>query len=254
VDRLFEAIDSPVLVDVRIDWNGLPVRDVYPQQLRDLFAGQTLAVLGRYTAPARGTAWVHARVGTRHLRYPVAVDLPADRPENAALAPTWARYKIADLSAAMLTAQGDDQQTLQREITDLAVQYRLVSQFTSFVAVDESRIVGDGRPLRILQPVELPEGVSYEGIFGERAVGRPVRVGAWGVTLQETESGRVRVGAVAAGSAAARAGVRAGAALLTANRAAIKSLTTLATVLAQSAGPTVRVRLEPGGDAVLPVP
>ena len=52
VETLFDAIDSPVLVDVKIDWNGLPVTDVYPSKLPDLFAGQTVNVLPA-TAPAR---------------------------------------------------------------------------------------------------------------------------------------------------------------------------------------------------------
>src|SRR6185503_7814740 len=61
VDRFFECIDSPVLVDVAIDWNGLPVRNVYPKKIGDLFAGQTIAVIGRYFGASRGTAFVTGR-------------------------------------------------------------------------------------------------------------------------------------------------------------------------------------------------
>ena len=59
---------------------------------------------------------------------------------------------------------------------------------------------------------------------------------------------------MSSGSAAARAGVRAGAALVAANRAAITSLTSLADVLAQAGGATVRVKLEPGGEVQMPTP
>jgi Ca-activated chloride channel family protein len=253
VSRLFDMIDSPVLVDVAIDWNGLPVRDVYPAKVRDLFAGQTISVLGRFEAPARGTAYVTGRVGARRVRYPVAVELPEARSENAALAPAWARHRIAEMSSELLGADSDRTVELTRQITELALQHRLVSQFTSFVAVDESRVVGDGKPMRILQPVEMPEGVSYEGVFGEPPSGRPVRISSWGVTLQETASGKVRVAEVAAEGPAARAGLRAGAALSRVNQILVSGLEDLERVLLQ-AGKSVRVHVLPGDEVILPAP
>ncbi len=168
VGRLFAAIDSPVLVDIAIDWNGLPVQDVYPAATRDLFAGQTINVVGRFTRAARGTAYVTGRVGARNVRYPVAVDFPDSMPANAALAPTWARWRIEELSGRLMTADSDAQAGIRDEITALAVEFRLVSQYTAFVAVDDSTVVGEGRPVRIDQPVTLPESVSWKGVFGER--------------------------------------------------------------------------------------
>ncbi len=210
VSMLFEAIDSPVLVDVAIDWNGLPVEEVYPSKLPDLFGGQTINLIAKYTSPAKGTFYVTGRVGSRRVRYPVRVTLPERESEHGALAPVWARAKIADLSSQQLAADSADRGGYERAITDLAVQYHLVSQYTAFVAVDESRIVGDGHLRRILQPVELPEGVSYQGIFGEPCVGVPLRIGAWGIDVQGTQSGAIKVGAVDDASAAAAGGTQAG--------------------------------------------
>lgn len=255
VQRLFDAIDSPVLVDVRIDWNGLPVESVYPGTIHDLFAGQTINVIGRYSKGARGTAYVTGRIGARRVRYPVRVDLPAHERANPALAPTWARHRIHDLSAALLTADAGERSTIEQRITDVAMHFHLVSPYTAFVAVDESRIVGNGRPVRVMQPVELPEGVSYEGIFGgERPVGVPVRIGSWGIDVQGTAEGNVRIGKVVSGSAAARAGVTPGAAVTSVNRVAIHDVAQLERVLLQSTGGGLHVALEPGGDVVLPVP
>ncbi|MDI7269579.1 MAG: hypothetical protein QME96_16450, partial [Myxococcota bacterium] len=253
VKRLFDLIDSPVLVDVSVDWNGLPVEDVYPRRPADLFAGQTIALVARYSRPARGTAYVEARVGARRVRLPVDVDLPGADEGNAALAPIWARWRIAELSKDMLTAGQSRGEELKRAITDLAVEFRLVSQYTAFVAVDESRVVGDGRPLRILQPVEMPEGVGYEGVFGERPVGSVVKIPAWGVRLQATRDGRVRVGAAFQGGPVAAAGIREGAAVTAVDRTAVHDLRHLEGLLLQG-GRTVRVTFDPGGDVDLPAP
>ena len=253
VGMLFTAIDSPVLVDVAVDWNGLPVEDVYPSRMPDLFGGQTINLIAKYTSPARGTFYVTGRIGSRRVRYPVRVALPERETAHAALAPTWARAKIADLSSQQLAADGGDRGGFERAITEVAMRYHLVSQYTAFVAVDESRIVSDGRPLRIMQPVELPEGVSYQGIFGEPCVGEPMRIGAWGLDVQATESGKVRVGAVTKSGAAAHAGLTKGAVIRRVNGVAVTDVTGLEQVLMQS-GATVTLETEPGGKAVLKAP
>jgi Ca-activated chloride channel family protein len=64
--------------------------------------------------------------------------------------------------------QGAARPEVQQEITQLGLDYRLMTQFTSFVAVEELIITDDGVPRRVDVPVEMPEGVSYEGVFGER--------------------------------------------------------------------------------------
>ncbi|HKG91240.1 MAG TPA: VIT domain-containing protein [Gemmatimonadaceae bacterium] len=260
VSRLFDAIDSPVLVDVAVDWNGLPVRDVYPAKLRDLFAGATINLVGRYRAPAgeaaSGTAYVTGRVGTRRVRLPVQVTLPAREPSHAALAPTWARQRIHELTSKMLAAESEgERESLRRTITRVAIEHHLMSQYTSFVAVDASRVVGDGHPVTILQPVELPAGVSYEGIFGEAPAGGVRRLGAWGVTLQETESGRVRVGEVTSDGPASRAGVRAGAVLRAVDGRTVGSISALEDALLQGqSGRERTVEFDAGRKVRLPNP
>lgn len=48
-----------------------------------------------------------------------------------------------------------------------------MTPFTSFVAVEEMTVTDGGEPRRVEVPVEMPEGVSYEGVFGQ-AYGEPL--------------------------------------------------------------------------------
>jgi Ca-activated chloride channel family protein len=57
---------------------------------------------------------------------------------------------------------------LKQQITDLGLQYRLMTQFTSFVAVEEMTITEGGQPKTVQVPVEMPDGVSREGVFGAK--------------------------------------------------------------------------------------
>jgi len=43
-----------------------------------------------------------------------------------------------------------------------------MTQFTSFVAVEDRIVTKDGKPQRMEVPVEMPEGVSYERVFGDQ--------------------------------------------------------------------------------------
>src|SRR5262249_17907961 len=46
--RFHERIRNPLLTDISIDWSGLPVTDIYPKQLPDLFGAKPLVINGRY--------------------------------------------------------------------------------------------------------------------------------------------------------------------------------------------------------------
>jgi len=250
--RFFEFIDSPVLLDAAIDWNGLPVTGVYPSRLGDLFAGGTIDVIARYSRPAKGVAYVTGRVGSRRVRYPVYVTLPSANKAHPQLETLWARYRIHDLMGRMLSANSAGKADLKKRVTDLAVRYRLASAFTSFVAVDSSRIVGDGRPMRIIQPVEMPEGVSYEGVFGDAGTGPVYSIPAWGIRIQETTDGQLRVAEVKSGPVG-KAGIRPGAAFMSVNGVTVHKASSLETLLMQSSGNRIKAVFKPGGKITLPL-
>ena len=253
-DQFYDCIDSPVLVDISIDWNGLPVKEVYPHKLRDLFAGQTISVIGRYDQTAKGTAIVRARIGSRPVQFEIKMNLPKEEDQNSALEAVWARHKIEELSETMMVASGAQQQMLIKQITDLGVKHRLVTQFTAFVAVDESRVVSNGNPLRVLQPVDLPEGVKYEGIFGEQPIGQPMQISSWGLVLGTTQSGKIYVCYVNPSGVAAQSGIKSGMVLKAVNRFAIQSFGQLNGLLLQAGGKTVVLEFDKGESVHLPLP
>src|SRR4029077_19822002 len=51
---------------------------------------------------------------------------------------------------------------LKETVTNLGLEYRLMTQFTSFVAVEEMIVTDGGQPRRIDVPVEGPEGVNRD--------------------------------------------------------------------------------------------
>jgi len=249
-ETFLHRLDAPMLTDVTLLTSGLPVTDVYPRKIPDLTAGQPLRLTGRYSAPVEGTLVFRGRVSGRTVVLPFRVKLPEEEKSHAALAPVWARHRIRDLSRQMLTADSAGQENLRRRIVDTAVDHRLVSPYTAFVAVDETRVVGDGRPVRILQPVALPEGVDYEGAVGSRPGGKARRIAAWGVTLAELPDARLVVAGVDGGGPCARTGVKAGDVLAALDRHALFGARHLEALLLQAGGERLNAGFRPGnGDA-----
>jgi Ca-activated chloride channel family protein len=169
-DRFYERVHTPVLTDISIDWNGLPVTDVMPSRLLDLFSAKPLVITGRYSGAASGSIRLRGMRAGKRFERDIRVELPASEPSNQVLEPLWARNRIEKLMSQDWNGmqQGNPQAKLQEEITQLGLDYRLVTQFTSFVAVEEQTVVEGGRSRTIQVPVEMPQGVSPKGIFGDR--------------------------------------------------------------------------------------
>jgi TonB family protein len=166
--RFHERVRNPLLTDIEIDWAGLPIADVYPKRLPDLFSAKPLILTGRYTSAARGVIRLRGNLAGQNFVKEIPVELPESQTEHDSLATLWARTRIDDLmSQDFAGIQNDDPQPDVREaITQLGLEYRLMTQFTSFVAVEEMTVTDGGQPRRIDVPVEMPEGVSRDGVFG----------------------------------------------------------------------------------------
>jgi Ca-activated chloride channel family protein len=185
--RFYERVRSPLLTDLYIDWGGLPVTDVYPQRLPDLFSGQPLVISGRFTQPASGKIRLKGTRAGGPFTREIPVTFSTSSPPFDALAGFWARRRIDDLMSQdwLGLQQGAMKPALKEQITQLGLDYRLMTQFTSFVAVEERIVTKDGKPQRMEVPVEMPEGVSRDAVFGERqfdyfASQSPVPVGVPG--------------------------------------------------------------------------
>ncbi len=181
VKRFHQRILAPVLTDVRIDWGNLPVSEVYPRRIPDVFSSTPIVVHARLNGPLSGSIRLQGNTGAG--AYSQEINLSAGAlTANDSLASLWARAKVADLMQRDLAAvqRGKFPEALKKQVIDLGTGYQLVTQFTSFVAVEERIITRDGKPVTVQVPVELPEGVSPEGIFGDGGLQPPRMAGAAG--------------------------------------------------------------------------
>jgi Ca-activated chloride channel family protein len=167
--RFHERVRNPLLTDISIDWGGLPVSDVYPRRIPDLFGAKPVIVNGRFDHSSSGVVRLHGRMSGRWIDRELRVKLPDNEPSHDVLATLWARTKIEDLMSQDWAGmqRGAPTGNLQEQITQLGLTYRLMTQFTSFVAVEDRTVTRGGQPVLVEVPVEMPEGVSHQGVFGD---------------------------------------------------------------------------------------
>jgi len=155
--RFRRMIESPVLTSVKARFDGLDVYDVEPAALPDVLGERPVIVFGKWRGEATGRVVVEGRSAEGPYRQELRVDAHT-RQDAAALRSLWARHRIASLSDQEALEGGD---TLRQRITDLGLRYSLLTQYTSFIAVDQVvRNVTPQNSVGVDQPVPLPKGVS----------------------------------------------------------------------------------------------
>ena len=148
----------PYLTDVSIDWGELEVTDITPARIPDVYAGLPVIVSGRYRTPGRGQISVAANTaGGQRTVIRLDVDLPAEV-DAEPVAALWARRQIEGL---LRGAGAHRVRDVEEEVTALALRFHLVTEFTSFVAVERARVVGaPGVARTVDQPAVIPEGMT----------------------------------------------------------------------------------------------
>ncbi|MBP7862239.1 VWA domain-containing protein [bacterium] len=189
-EKFYKRIASPVLTDVAVKFEGLDAKEVFPKAVSDVWAQKPLYIKGRYTKPGAGTVTLTGFSQGAPYSKSMKVIFPESNPANSGIASVWARAKVDRLMSEdwMGVQSGNMNAELKNEIVDTALAYHIMTQFTSFVAVEEKYVTEGGKSKLVPVPVEMPEGVSHEAVFGHE-VSRRV-ASASGVGAQNYKPGR----------------------------------------------------------------
>jgi Ca-activated chloride channel family protein len=166
VDGLYRRIEHPAMTDIKLEWTGGEVGDVYPAQIPDLFAGKPVVLTGRFKGAGSATLNVTGRIAGKEHAFTMKLDLDEPGARHAALPAVWARARIASLADRMLFAP--DGHDCAGEIRATAIEHSLMSQYTAFVAVDSSRVTEGATGTTVPVAVPTPAGVKYETTVPEK--------------------------------------------------------------------------------------
>jgi Ca-activated chloride channel family protein len=138
VSSLHAKISHPVLTNLKLTaTNGISFSEMYPAQLPDLFHGQQLTVLGRFTGKGSSAIRLTGMVGmeTKEFAYDFKfADKTND--DKAFVEQIWARRKVGYL-LDQIRANGAKKELVD-EVVALAKKYGITTPYTSYLIVPDA--------------------------------------------------------------------------------------------------------------------
>jgi Ca-activated chloride channel homolog len=135
--KFYRRMADPLLTNINIDWNGAAVTETLPAQVPDVFSSTPIVVKGRYTKAGPSRIVVNGNLRGKPWSRTINVNFPTQNPttgtQTDAVRVLWARTKLQDLQADVYAEQGKSE-----ALASVALEHHLMSEYTSFVAVDES--------------------------------------------------------------------------------------------------------------------
>jgi Ca-activated chloride channel family protein len=168
--RFRRYVEAPVLTHVTARLDGFEAYDLDPESLPDVFVSRPVILFGKWRGERQGRLTIQGITGSGPYDQSLDLSQVEPRDDHAALAYLWARSRIQTLSDDN-RLEPDDERV--KEVTRLGLTYSLLTQYTSFVAID--RIIRNLSPNdqeTVDQPSPMPEGVSDLAV-GQEVPGTP---------------------------------------------------------------------------------
>ena len=175
-------ISTPVLTDIFVDWGEFDVYDLEPSSFKDLLAEKPVVISGKYRGKPNGLVELTGISGESIHRNVMDVNLIESSSKNKALSYLWARERIKILDDYIKL---DKNEFNKKEVTELGLKYNLLTNYTSFVAVDEQSNLAQAKARKgknnlktVKQPLPLPKDVSAYAIGSTPVVAATENYGA----------------------------------------------------------------------------
>ncbi len=156
-EKFREYIQYPVLTNISCSYSSFDVYDVEPISIPDALAERPLIIFGKWNGEAEGSITLTGTTGNNEYSETIQVNQYTPDKRNEALKYLWARYRIQLLEDYGSVSWDEDH---KQEIINLGLKYNLLTQYTSFVAIDSVIRNESDTSAIVTQPLPLPEGVS----------------------------------------------------------------------------------------------
>lgn len=174
-------IQSPVLTDIQVSFDGFDAYDVEPTILPTLYAQKPIVLLGKWRGEPKGTVTITGKTGAGDYTQTISVadmltpdanteddhaltaSAAAVSLDSDALSYLWAQKRIEHLTNYGLNKNNPD---IKDELTELGLAYSILTPYTSFIAVLDTVRNPDGNATDTDQPLPLPLEVSNFALGG----------------------------------------------------------------------------------------
>jgi Ca-activated chloride channel family protein len=139
LSNFYSKIKEPVLANPTLKFTGdIRATKLYPSALPDLFKGEQLVLVGRFSGKGASAAVIEGTVNGETRNFTADVSFPATSSQNDFIPRLWATRRVGFLLDE-IRLRGENKE-LKDEVTDLARKYGLVTPYTAYLILeDEAR-------------------------------------------------------------------------------------------------------------------
>ena len=136
VSSFFSKIKEPVLTDPELKFTGgIRATKLYPSPLPDLFRGEQLVVVGRYSGHGGSATVIKGTVNGQARQFSEDVNFPEESSANDFIPKLWATRRVGYLLDE-IRLHGENAE-LRDEVTELARKYGIVTSYTAYLIVED---------------------------------------------------------------------------------------------------------------------
>lgn len=130
-------VSHQALHGVEVKISGVKVADLTPREVGSLYRGQQLVIMGHYFSDGLAQVELSGRISGQPKRYQTEFAFPGQSQDNPELERLWAYAAIEAIQSEM--ADFGEKADLKRAATDLALEYGLVTDYTSMIVLREEQ-------------------------------------------------------------------------------------------------------------------
>jgi len=136
VSSFFSKIKEPVLTNPEIKFTGdIRPTKLYPSPLPDLFKGEQLVLVGRYSGKGDSAVIVEGSVNGSARKFTYEVKFAGESSENEFIPRLWATRRVGYLLDE-IRLRGENSE-LRDEVTELARKYSIVTPYTAYLIMED---------------------------------------------------------------------------------------------------------------------
>ncbi len=138
VSNFFSKIKEPVLANPKLAFTGdIRVTKLYLAPLPDIFKGEQLIVVGRYTGKGDSAVIIEGAVNGTPKKFTYEVKFPGESGDHEFIPRLWATRRVGYLLEA-IRLHGENAE-LRDEVTELARKFGIVTPYTAYLIVEDEK-------------------------------------------------------------------------------------------------------------------
>lgn len=185
-DRFRKYIQTPVLTNIKVGFQGFDAYDIVPAVIPDLMAERPIYIFGKYRSEPNGSISLSGDLANEKYHQKISINAQQKNDDHAPIRFLWAREMIRQHHDFLKLMADQDRIA---SVTALGLKYHLLTDYTSFIAIDETeKVNADGSVTRVRQPLPLPENVSNYAVGFD--------MGMEGISPAQLSSGKVSIAPV----------------------------------------------------------